>query len=199
MSNILTENLGILQSDEKIRNLFVVSLSTNCNNAVILWSCYKVVTHNLLTNCWIARRKQVVATTCNKTVEFNNLVASRQQAVDNLSTSWEQAVRTHRVGTALLQVCCRFVTTCAFLRVYFIQELVTSTQKNMLQYVSIRLKRGDILGFLEMIGSFAQVQKMCETWTEPRQTMPLDLKKIYEILTITASEMKLIKRRNGIT
>jgi hypothetical protein len=28
----------------------------NCNNAVILSSCYKVVTRNLLTNCWIAGR-----------------------------------------------------------------------------------------------------------------------------------------------
>jgi hypothetical protein len=27
-------------------------------------------------------------------------------------------VQTHVVGTALLQVCCRFVTTCAFLRKY---------------------------------------------------------------------------------
>jgi hypothetical protein len=34
-------------------NNLVASLSTSCNNAVILSSCYKVVTHNLLTNCWI--------------------------------------------------------------------------------------------------------------------------------------------------
>ena len=54
----------------------------------------------------------VVGTTCNKFVELNNLVASCQQAVENLSTSWEQAVRTHPVdkllnsiATSLLQVC----------------------------------------------------------------------------------------------
>jgi hypothetical protein len=29
----------------------IASLSTSCNNVVILSSCYKVVTHNLLTNC----------------------------------------------------------------------------------------------------------------------------------------------------
>ena len=85
---------------------------------------YQVATSLSLTTCW-----QIVAlqddnkllelgTTCNKSVELNNLVASFQQAVDNLSTSWEQAMQTHPVvGTALLQVCCRFVATCGFLRV----------------------------------------------------------------------------------
>jgi hypothetical protein len=41
----------------------------------------------------------------NKSVELNNLVASCQQAVDNLSTSWEQAVRTHPVDKMLVQHC----------------------------------------------------------------------------------------------
>jgi hypothetical protein len=36
---------------------------------------------------------------------MNNLVASCQQAVDNLSTSWEQAVRTHPVDKLLEQHC----------------------------------------------------------------------------------------------
>jgi hypothetical protein len=66
------------------RNRLVASLSTSCNNAVILSSCYKVVTHNLSTNCWIAGRWQVVGTTCNKSVELNNLVASCQQVVTML-------------------------------------------------------------------------------------------------------------------
>jgi hypothetical protein len=40
-----------------VRNRIVASLSTSCNNVVILSSCYKVVTHNLLncrtiTSCW---------------------------------------------------------------------------------------------------------------------------------------------------
>jgi hypothetical protein len=61
-----------------------------------------VVTHNLLTNCWY----QVVGTTCNKSVELNNLVASCEQAVDNLSTSWEQAVWTHPVDNNLCVFTC---------------------------------------------------------------------------------------------
>jgi hypothetical protein len=56
-----------------------------------------------------------VGTICYKSVEFNNLVVSYQQAVDNLSTRWEQCehVLLTSCWTALLQVCCRFVTTCA--------------------------------------------------------------------------------------
>jgi hypothetical protein len=34
-----------------VRNRLVASLSTSCNNVIILSSCYKAVTHNLLTNC----------------------------------------------------------------------------------------------------------------------------------------------------
>jgi hypothetical protein len=40
------ENLTTRQQD-----VFAASLSTSCNNAVIFSSCYKVVTHKLLTNC----------------------------------------------------------------------------------------------------------------------------------------------------
>ena len=51
---------------------------------------------------------------------LNNLVASCQQAVDNLSTNWEQAVRTHLVDKLLEQHCYNqsaaglIVTTCGF-------------------------------------------------------------------------------------
>jgi hypothetical protein len=73
-------------------------LSTSCNNAVIASSFYNVVTtHNLLTNCELQDD--------NKSVELNNLVASCQQAVDQFSTSWEQAVRTHPVDKLLEQRC----------------------------------------------------------------------------------------------
>jgi hypothetical protein len=72
---------------------------------------YQVATSLSLTTCW-----QIVAlqndnkllelvTTCNKSVELNNFVASFQQAVDNLLTSWEQAVRTHPVDKLLEQHC----------------------------------------------------------------------------------------------
>ena len=66
-------------------------LSTSCNNAVILSSllqaCHSQLVEKLLN--------------CNKSAELNNLVASCQQAVGNLSTSWEQAVRTHPVDKLL--------------------------------------------------------------------------------------------------
>ena len=38
-------------------------------------------------------------------VELNNLAASCRQAVDNLSNSWEQAVRTHPVDKLLEKHC----------------------------------------------------------------------------------------------
>jgi hypothetical protein len=43
----------------------------------------------------------------DKSVELNNLVASFHQAVDNLSTSWEQVMRTHPVDKLLKQHCCK--------------------------------------------------------------------------------------------
>ena len=45
-----TDNL----STRCVRNRLVATLSTSCYKVVS--SCYKVVTHNLLTNCWVARR-----------------------------------------------------------------------------------------------------------------------------------------------
>jgi hypothetical protein len=49
-------------------------------------------------------------------VELNNPVASRQQVVHNLSTSWEQAVRTHPVDKLLEQHC--YVQVCYNLCVF---------------------------------------------------------------------------------
>jgi hypothetical protein len=97
-------------------------LRTLVNVIGSLSSCYKIVTHNLLTSCWIAGRQQVVGTTCNnKSDESTTLQASGQQAVDNLSTSWEQAMRTHTDNKLLkqhyysqLQIC----YSCALLRAY---------------------------------------------------------------------------------
>ena len=83
------KNLTTCQHD-----VFVTSLSTSGNNAVILSSCYMALVNKLLNY---------------KSVELNNLVASCQQL---LSTSWEQAVRTHPVDKLLEQNCCK-----SFLRV----------------------------------------------------------------------------------
>jgi hypothetical protein len=44
--SITRKNLTTCQQD-----VFATGLSTSCNNVVVLSSCYKVVTHNLLTNC----------------------------------------------------------------------------------------------------------------------------------------------------
>ena len=80
------------------------------------------MTHNLLTSCWLQPDNKLLEQTCNKAVEFIKLVASLLQACSNLvnklgttsaSTSCQQVV-----ATDLLQVCCRFVTSCAFLRVF---------------------------------------------------------------------------------
>jgi hypothetical protein len=86
-----------------VRNRFAASLSTSCNNAVILSSCYKVVTHNLLTN--LSNCRTITRTTCNKSVELNNLVASCQQTGNKqcehilLTSCWNS------IATSLLQVC----------------------------------------------------------------------------------------------
>jgi hypothetical protein len=53
----------------------------------------------------LSRSPEKFYTTCNTFVELNNVVASCQQAVLNLSTSWEQAARTHPIDKLLEQHC----------------------------------------------------------------------------------------------
>jgi hypothetical protein len=57
---------------------------------------YQVATRLSLTTCWQIAELQddnkLLEQLVTKSVELNNLVASCQQAVDNL-TSWEQAVQ----------------------------------------------------------------------------------------------------------
>jgi hypothetical protein len=69
-------------------------LLTTCRQIVELQDDNKLL-EQFVTSCW------------NNlwSVELNNLVASCQQAVDNLSTSWEQAVRTHLVDKLLERYC----------------------------------------------------------------------------------------------
>jgi hypothetical protein len=57
----------------------------------------KLLNCRKITSCW---------NNCNKPVELSNIVASCQQAVDNLSTGREQAVRTP-VDKLLEQHCCK--------------------------------------------------------------------------------------------
>ena len=53
----------VVRQDMFATNLYqACQRSTNCSDAVILSSCYKLVIHKLLTSCWIAGRHQVVRT-----------------------------------------------------------------------------------------------------------------------------------------
>jgi hypothetical protein len=73
-----------------------------CQQVVTMLLFHQVATRLSLTTYW-----QIVGLQDdNKLLEkLNNLVASCQQAVDNLSTSWEQAVLTHPVDKLLEQHC----------------------------------------------------------------------------------------------
>jgi hypothetical protein len=62
---------------------FVASLSTSCNNAVILSSCYKVVTHNLSTRCVRNRLVASLSTSCNNAVILSSCY---MVVIYNLST-----------------------------------------------------------------------------------------------------------------
>jgi hypothetical protein len=85
----------------------VTSLQTSCYKSVhkLLQACHSQLVHKLLT-CW-------TMTGC-----WNNLqqVCWAQQPTHRTSSSNTSCWQV--VGTALLQDCCRFVTTCAFLHVY---------------------------------------------------------------------------------
>jgi hypothetical protein len=82
--NYRRKNLTTCQQDVFATGwYFVASLSTSCNNAVILSSCYKVVTHNFYT------RKNL--TSCSKSANKPSTSCLRT-ACPKLSTSLEQAV-----------------------------------------------------------------------------------------------------------
>jgi hypothetical protein len=125
-----------------VRNRLVASLSTSCNNAVILSSCYKVVTHNVLTNTLFFYSLQVVGTTCNESVQLNNLVASYQQAgwqlVNKLGTSSANTSCWQVVGTALLY---KSATTCAFLRACVRQNLERSKVRHKFRRACRMMRR----------------------------------------------------------
>jgi hypothetical protein len=59
-------------------------------------------------------------------LSLNNLVARCQQAVDSLTTSWEQAVRTHPDDKLLEQHCYKSALyyNLSFFRVYLLSSLL---------------------------------------------------------------------------
>ena len=73
----------------------------------------------MTSNCW------------NKSVELNNLAASCHQAVDKLSTSWEQAARTHPVDKLLEQHCCKSAAGLLQLVRYYVCTLRKLYQLNL--------------------------------------------------------------------
>jgi hypothetical protein len=80
------------------------------NKVVTMLLFHQVATRLSLTTCWQIvelqdDNKLLEQLVTSLFIELNNLVASCQQAVDNLSTSWEQTVRTHPVDKLLEQHC----------------------------------------------------------------------------------------------
>jgi hypothetical protein len=95
------------------------------NKVVTDWiwqACYSIVPTNLLQVSWQAcykldANKLATASSrqnCYKSVDKLLQVCHNKLGTTSASTSCEQVV-----GADLLQVCCRFVTSCAFLRVYW--------------------------------------------------------------------------------
>ena len=113
----------------------VFRLSTSCNNAVILSSCYKVVTHNLSTRCVRNRLVASLSTSCNNAVTTVDILLncrtivykSLKQLVSSLLVSSVNTSCCQVVGTALLHVWCKFVANCTFLHVYLKNISKTST------------------------------------------------------------------------
>ena len=80
-----SERLGqVYLSTRCVRNRLVVSFSTSCNNAVIISSCYKVVTHNLLNVDKLLNCRTITSCWPNKSVELSNLVASLSTSCNNV-------------------------------------------------------------------------------------------------------------------
>ena len=89
-----------------VRNRLVASLPTSCNN-VILSSCY---TRLSLTTCWQIVECRTITSCWNDLWQvcwdqqpYSKLPKSRWELV--LSSSWEQAARTHPVDKLLEQHC----------------------------------------------------------------------------------------------
>jgi hypothetical protein len=114
---------------------------------------YQVATRlSLTTWCHIVElqddNREVLGPTCNNSVERNILLARSQQAVDNLSTSWEQVVRTLPVDLLLEQHCCR--SPARFLQLY---SLCSQVKIHMRVIYSCSQVSQVILAYCEKSGS----------------------------------------------
>jgi hypothetical protein len=94
-----------------------------------------------MTSCW-----NNLWQVCWAQQPCSKLSTSRWQLFNKLGTSSANTSCWQVVGTALLQVCCRFVTTCAFLRVY--QGLFSPRGKTL--------------------GTRLRMQKKCNVWSQDK-------------------------------
>jgi hypothetical protein len=122
------ENLANYQQD-----VFATGLQQACQQVVTMLIFYQVATRLSLTTCW----QIVELQDDNKSLEqlVTSLLSSTtlQQVVSANTSCWQV------VGTALLQVCCRFVTTCAFLHVYtYSVDLISSILNHRLGTLNVQ-------------------------------------------------------------
>jgi hypothetical protein len=106
----------------------IARLSTSCNNAVISSSCYKLVTHNLLTSCELQDDNKLLDQLVTSLLSSTTLyIASCQQAVKPLTTCQQAGNKQcehilltscwNSIATSLLQVCYNLcVFTCVVFR-----------------------------------------------------------------------------------
>jgi hypothetical protein len=128
------ENLANYQQD-----VFATGLQQACQQVVTMLIFYQVATRLSLTTCW----QIVELQDDNKSLEqlVTSLLSSTtlQQVVNKLGTSSANTSCWQVVGTALLQVCCRFVTTCAFLRAYtYSVDLISSILNHRLGTLNVQ-------------------------------------------------------------
>jgi hypothetical protein len=87
--------------NEKVVNKRTISGNTACQQVVTMLLCYQVAPRLSLTTCW----QIVELQDDNKLLDWTTCkqVCWAQQPCSKLSTSWEQAVRTHPVEVLLEQ------------------------------------------------------------------------------------------------
>ena len=101
--------------------MFVTSLLCRACYGLIFTSLLQLDINKLVPSCWQACYKLVannLATALSQQPRYKSVNKLLQACLNKLGTSSANTSCWQVVGTALLQVCCRLVTTCAFLRVY---------------------------------------------------------------------------------